>query len=30
VLIDPVGALLGVLAFQVVRESPAYHPGEMA
>jgi NhaP-type Na+/H+ or K+/H+ antiporter len=30
VLIDPIGALLGVLAFESVRASPAYHPGEMA
>jgi NhaP-type Na+/H+ or K+/H+ antiporter len=30
VLIDPIGALLGVLAFQTVRAAPAYHPGEMA
>ena len=30
VLIDPLGALLGVLAFQVVLASPGYDPGEMA
>jgi hypothetical protein len=30
VLIDPIGALLGVLAFQTALASPAYHPGEMA
>jgi NhaP-type Na+/H+ or K+/H+ antiporter len=30
VLIDPIGALLGVLAFQTVLAGPAYHPGEMA
>jgi NhaP-type Na+/H+ or K+/H+ antiporter len=30
VLIDPIGALLGVLVFQTVLAGPAYHPGEMA
>jgi NhaP-type Na+/H+ or K+/H+ antiporter len=30
VLIDPIGALLGVLAFQTVLAGPAYDPGEMA
>jgi NhaP-type Na+/H+ or K+/H+ antiporter len=30
VLIDPVGALLGVLAFQTVLAGPAYEPGGMA
>jgi NhaP-type Na+/H+ or K+/H+ antiporter len=30
VLIDPIGALLGVLAFQTVLACPAYEPGGMA
>jgi NhaP-type Na+/H+ or K+/H+ antiporter len=30
VLIDPIGALLGVLAFQAVRSSPGYRAGDMA
>ena len=30
VLIDPIGALLGVLAFQTVMAGPAYEPGGMA